>query len=560
MKIRFKGIAAAAAFLAFLFSPVSAHTTHAASVFPSLDPGWQEIYGESFENSAGDWTPLGGSAVFDFDSKYSKHGAYSLLVKERSDSWAGPSLYTTDLLEAGHKYKFRAFARHEGTGTFKLNLVLKYNTTYNPEYQYDQIASIDMDDRGWNLIEAIYTIPSDALETTIYFEMPDKEINFALDKISIAGQNESAYTTKASENQEYSFGFEEGVENWRIFGDALIDRSTNSSHTGRYSLYISEREDSESVPLLNITTMVKPSISYEYTAYAMFNARNYADNYNFRLLLRYTTSDDEEAEIVLDEKKLQKGNWSRLTGEILLPEGAGNINLIIETDGTAENSSSSKITPIAFYIDDVKIIDSTIINQREASVLIIRILIIFFSVLTSAVIIMIVFHRVGVSNSILADASTDTMTRAYNRNSYEIQIAHLENCPEECKKLWVTLCDVNFLKHINDNYGHLKGDDAIIRCANVLTDTVQKKGIVYRTGGDEFVCMTKVNMHEKIREALALEARQYKGYPFSVAVGTATYVQEEDGNTPSIKLILERSDKEMYRHKEEIKKEMKNMM
>ena len=306
--------------------------------------------------------------------------------------------------------------------------------------------------------------------------------------------------------------------------------------------------------------MVKPSISYEYTAYAMFNARNYADNYNFRLLLRYTTSDDEEAEIVLDEKKLQKGNWSRLTGEILLPEGAGNINLIIETDGTAENSSSSKITPIAFYIDDVKIIDSTIINQREASVLIIRILIIFFSVLTSAVIIMIVFHRVGVSNSILADASTDTMTRAYNRNSYEIQIAHLENCPEECKKLWVTLCDVNFLKHINDNYGHLKGDDAIIRCANVLTDTVQKKGIVYRTGGDEFVCMTKVNMHEKIREALALEARQYKGYPFSVAVGTATYVQEEDGNTPSIKLILERSDKEMYRHKEEIKKEMKNMM
>ena len=44
-----------------------------------------------------------------------------------------------------------------------------------------------------------------------------------------------------------------------------------------------------------------------------------------------------------------------------------------------------------------------------------------------------------------------------------------------------------------------------------------------------------------------------KGYPFAVASGFAAYNPEKDGDTPDVNVITERSDKEMYANKQEIK-------
>ncbi|MDE5855152.1 MAG: GGDEF domain-containing protein, partial [Ruminococcus sp.] len=126
--------------------------------------------------------------------------------------------------------------------------------------------------------------------------------------------------------------------------------------------------------------------------------------------------------------------------------------------------------------------------------------------------------------------------------------------PEKCRKLYFTVCDVNFLKYINDNYGHEMGDKAIIRCAEVLLKVVSKKGKVYRTGGDEFICIVKSDLTQAIKTEFLIEASRYKGYPFSVAVGTSHYDKSIDFDNPSTKTILARSDKEMYNHKQEIKK------
>ena len=60
-------------------------------------------------------------------------------------------------------------------------------------------------------------------------------------------------------------------------------------------------------------------------------------------------------------------------------------------------------------------------------------------------------------------------------------------------------------------------------------------------------------MQEQIREALAKESEEDKGYPFAVASGFAAYDPETDGESPDISAITERSDKEMYENKQEIK-------
>ena len=136
------------------------------------------------------------------------------------------------------------------------------------------------------------------------------------------------------------------------------------------------------------------------------------------------------------------------------------------------------------------------------------------------------------------------------------QISFYTSHPDKCKKIFITICDVNFLKYINDNYGHEKGDNAIRRCAAVLLNTVGKKGNVYRTGGDEFVCITKTDLSVNISKALEIESGNYMGYPFAAASGTSSYDPKTD-STPDIKEIITRSDKEMYRNKQLIKEQMK---
>ena len=526
----------------------------AASIYPSLDPGWVEVYTEDFDNGFGNWSPLGGEAEMKPDSRYSKSGSFSLLVFNRPETWAGPSFDASEILSAGKEYHFNAFVRQDSNTHNTITLVIKYTLRGASEPTYEQIATRDVEADGWYKIEGIYTIPDDASDFLIYFEHTDKSVSFAIDSVLIAAHETSAVTTVAKEYQEITYGFEEGVDNWHAYADAHVERSSNFSHTGRYSLYTSERTEPMSVPAINITSFITHGVSYEYSAFVMYNGRNFSNEHEFSLIVSYMNGSRQYTE-VLDSKTLQKGNWSKLTGEFILPNDASVVNLLITT-GDAEESEGY----VAYYIDDVTIMDSTLKNQLETSAIALRILIIIGAAFIMAIMFILMLKKINASNNMLADAATDSMTRALNRNSYEMQIAHLENLPSDCRKLWITVCDVNFLKLINDNYGHRKGDDAIIRCADVIISVIGRKGRVYRTGGDEFVCMTSSDISSKLKEAITLEAQNYKGYPFSVAVGASCYLPEEDGAEPNIKLILERSDREMYRDKERLKKEMSGMM
>lgn len=77
----------------------------------------------------------------------------------------------------------------------------------------------------------------------------------------------------------------------------------------------------------------------------------------------------------------------------------------------------------------------------------------------------------------------------YNRNYFEtVFIAQNEN-----KSFEMAVVDINKLGHINNNYGHLKGDEIIVECAQFLN----KYGTVFRLGGDEFLLIFK-NQIKKI--------------------------------------------------------------
>ena len=84
-------------------------------------------------------------------------------------------------------------------------------------------------------------------------------------------------------------------------------------------------------------------------------------------------------------------------------------------------------------------------------------------------------------------AQRDSMTKLYNRVSGRgIVESYLDrkNPYESCGML---VMDVDYFKGVNDSYGHLFGDKVLIKISQLLMEHFDKKAVVSRVGGDEFV-------------------------------------------------------------------------
>jgi diguanylate cyclase (GGDEF)-like protein/PAS domain S-box-containing protein len=87
--------------------------------------------------------------------------------------------------------------------------------------------------------------------------------------------------------------------------------------------------------------------------------------------------------------------------------------------------------------------------------------------------------------------------------------------------------DVDHLKHINDTYGHLAGDRALIDTARVLRESCREADIIARLGGDEFVALLTADsaqtaelVCERIKSRVATHNQEMdRGYELSLSVG-----------------------------------------
>ncbi len=78
----------------------------------------------------------------------------------------------------------------------------------------------------------------------------------------------------------------------------------------------------------------------------------------------------------------------------------------------------------------------------------------------------------------------DSLTNVLNR---EMILSYLKYLIEHGRPFSLCLCDIDNFKHVNDNYGHMKGDEVLTHFANVIECSVGDNGVVGRYGGDEFM-------------------------------------------------------------------------
>jgi len=147
-------------------------------------------------------------------------------------------------------------------------------------------------------------------------------------------------------------------------------------------------------------------------------------------------------------------------------------------------------------------------------------------------------------------AVSDPLTGLANyRRLLSVLEAELDRSRRTQRPFSVVLFDMDGLKAINDQYGHLTGSRALVRLGKVLRNHCRAIDTAARYGGDEFAIVFPEASSEiatrivgRIHEKMASESETPA---LSASAGTATF--PEDGDTPE--KLLAAADRALYRMK-----------
>lgn len=147
---------------------------------------------------------------------------------------------------------------------------------------------------------------------------------------------------------------------------------------------------------------------------------------------------------------------------------------------------------------------------------------------------------------------TDALTGVYSRYAYSHALKKLDAAGLPPGLVAIAV-DVNGLKEVNDNYGHEAGDELIRAAADCIKKVISRGDKCYRTGGDEFVVLARMNKEQAEWTLVSLESEAaYRNVEVTGELSLAAgYAISDDYRDCSAERLVREADKAMYEAKEE---------
>lgn len=156
------------------------------------------------------------------------------------------------------------------------------------------------------------------------------------------------------------------------------------------------------------------------------------------------------------------------------------------------------------------------------------------------------------------DALTELLNRKTFDGAFFKAAARQKNDAQEERRssvdhgcYWLAVLDIDHFKRVNDNFGHLIGDEVLLLVARIMRNSFRFYDQLYRFGGEEFVILMRCEHEIDALHALERLRTNVQNYAFpqvgsiTVSIGFSV-LQEHD--TPSA--AFGRADKAVYHAKE----------
>jgi len=276
---------------------------------------------------------------------------------------------------------------------------------------------------------------------------------------------------------------------------------------------------------------------------------------------------DAQGEIILTSTHLMKTNAHHRNDNIVnintLPwypsyiknSQGNNQDSNVEVEDTDEKYNSVVVSNIPIpeldwhvYIVSPPANEQKEFQQQLASKLIL--------ILFIALIFYLIFHFLLTyfKSTVVKDSEIDYLTKLPNRTYINWHFLALNKQHQHAS---VVIADIDLFKNINDQHGHLVGDDVLIAMSKIMQRNVRELDVVGRWGGEEFIMIlpdtdidTAHSVIERLRviiEKTAFKARNHSGtFNVTVSFGIA-FSEIKDAQ---LETILSQADSALYQAKQ----------
>ncbi|MBV5320417.1 MAG: diguanylate cyclase [Sulfuricurvum sp.] len=165
----------------------------------------------------------------------------------------------------------------------------------------------------------------------------------------------------------------------------------------------------------------------------------------------------------------------------------------------------------------------------------------------------VIFHDITDKKRLELLSITDPLTKLNNRHWFNemYQNIFMRRHWTAKNSFAVIIADIDHFKKINDKFGHLIGDKALINVAQILSETIRNGDLLARWGGEEFVILlSNVDLYQALHVAEKLRLAVEKLNIEEIGKVTASFGVAVFVNGDNQESLLTRADNALYKAKE----------